>query len=81
MEITMKLVDAVYKRIVELANKNDKSIYKVAKDGNVPYSTIATMTRSNTVKLSTLYAVCDGLEVTLQDFFNSPLFDKNNILK
>lgn len=75
----MRLVDAVYARIVELANQEDKSFYKVARDGCVPYSTIVTMRRSSTVKLSTLYCVCDGLNITLKDFFDSPLFAKENI--
>ena len=75
----MRLVDAVYARIVELANQADKSFYKVARDGCIPYSTIATMRRSHTVKLSTLYGICEGLNTTLRDFFDSPLFAKENI--
>ena len=75
----MRLVDAVYERIRELANSCGKSLYKVARDGCVPYATIATMKRSSTVKLSTLYAVCEGLGVRLKDFFDSPLFDEENI--
>ena len=75
----MRLVDAVYQRIVDLANEGNKSLYKISKDGCIPYSTIATMKRSRTVKLSALYGVCDGLEMELKDFFDSPLFDKINI--
>lgn len=75
----MRLVDAIYQRIINLANSEDKSIYRIAIDGGVPYSTIATMKRSRTVKLSTIYGVCDGLNIELKDFFNSPLFDKENI--
>lgn len=75
----MRLVDAVYARIVELANQADQSFYKVARDGCIPYSTIATMRRSRTVKLSTLYGICEGLNTTLRDFFDSPLFAKKNI--
>lgn len=74
----MRLVDAVYTRIVELANQADQSFYKVARDGCIPYSTIATMRRSRTVKLSTLYGICEGLNTTLRDF-DSPLFAKENI--
>lgn len=75
----MRLVDAIYQRIVNLANSEDKSIYRVAIDGCVPYSTIATMKRSKTVKLSTIYGVCDGLNIALKDLFDSSLFDKENI--
>ena len=45
----------------------------------VPRTTIITMTRSNTVKLSTIYGICEGFNISLQEFFNSPLFDKENI--
>lgn len=75
----MRLVDAVYQRIIDLANEGNKSLYKISKDGCIPYSTIATMKRSRTVKLSTLYGVCEGLDMELKDFFDSPLFDKTNI--
>lgn len=75
----MRLVDAVYKRIIELAKEHKKSINALANLCGVPRPTIATMTRSSTVKLSTIYGICDGLNITLQDFFNSPLFARENI--
>ena len=37
------------------------------------------MTKSSTVKLSTVYGICAGLKITLQQFFDSPLFDPENI--
>lgn len=75
----MRLVDAVYKRIVDLAKERKLTINALANLSGVPRPTIVTMTKSSTVKLSTLYGICDGLNITLQDFFNSPLFSKENI--
>ena len=75
----MRLVDAVYARINELANENHLTINGLANLSGVPRPTIATMTRSTTVKLSTIYGICAGLNITLQDFFNSPLFKPENI--
>ncbi|MBD5085904.1 MAG: helix-turn-helix transcriptional regulator [Clostridiales bacterium] len=75
----MRLVDAVYKRIVDLAKERNLTINALANMSGVPRPTIVTMTRSSTVKLSTIYGICDGLNMTLQDFFNSPLFSKENI--
>ena len=75
----MRLVDAVYKRIVDLAKERNLTINALANMSGVPRPTIITMTRSSTVKLSTIYGICDGLNMTLQDFFNSPLFSKENI--
>ena len=51
----------------------------LANISGVPRPTIVTMTKSSTVKLSTIYGICDGLKITLQDFFASPLFDPENI--
>lgn len=75
----MRLVDAVYQRILELKSERTLSMNKLANLSGVPRPTIITMTRSTTVKLSTIYGICDGLGITLQEFFNSPLFDKVNI--
>lgn len=75
----MRLVDATYKRIVELAKKNHLSMNALANLSGVPRTTIITMTRSNTATLATIYGICDGLGMTLKDFFDSPLFDNANI--
>ena len=75
----MRLVDAVYKRIVGLVKERNLNMNALANLCGVPRTTIVTMTRSNTVKLSTVYGVCEGLQISLQDFFNSPLFDRENI--
>lgn len=75
----MRLVDAVYERIIGLAKERTISINALANLCGVPRPTIVTMTKSNTVKLSTIYGICDGLKITLQDFFNSPLFALENI--
>jgi len=76
----MRLVDAVYARILELVKQRQITINALANLSGVPRPTIVTMTRSTTVKLSTIYGICDGLKISLQDFFNSPLFDPENIL-
>ena len=75
----MRLVDAVYERIVVLAKERAITINALANLSGVPRPTIVTMTRSTTVKLSTIYGICAGLKITLQDFFNSPLFAPENI--
>lgn len=75
----MKLVDAVYARIVELAKSHNLSMNALSNVSGVPRTTIITMTNSSTVKLSTVYGICDGLNITLEQFFDSPLFDNENI--
>lgn len=75
----MRLVDAVYARIIELVKERQITVNALANLSGVPRPTIVTMTRSATVKLSTVYGICDGLKITLREFFDSPLFDSENI--
>lgn len=75
----MRLVDAVYAIIIELVKERQISVNALANLSGVPRPTIITMTRISTVKLSTIYGICNGLKITLQDFFNSPLFSPENI--
>lgn len=75
----MRLVDAVYKRILEYVKERQITVNALANLSGVPRPTIVTMTRSATVKLSTVYGVCAGLKITLREFFDSPLFAPENI--
>ena len=75
----MRLVDAVYERIIELVKERQINVNALANMSGVPRPTIVTMTRSTTVKLSTVYGICDGLKIPLKDFFDSPLFAPDNI--
>lgn len=75
----MRLVDAVYARIIELVKERQITVNALANLSGVPRPIIVTMTRSTTVKLSTIYGICEELEITLWDFFNSPLFSPENI--
>ena len=77
--IFMRLVDAVYARIIELVKERQLTVNAFANLCGVPRPTIVTMTRSSTVKLSTIHDICDGLQITLRDFFDSPLFAPDNI--
>lgn len=75
----MRLVDAVYERIEEYLKERGTNLNALAVKSGVPRATLATMTRSTTVKLSTIYGVCEGLGITIKDFFDSPLFDRENL--
>lgn len=55
------------------------TMYRLCVDGGVPYSTIATMRNSKTVTLATVYGICQGFKMPLSEFFNSPIFDEENI--
>lgn len=72
----MLLVEAVRIRIDELCQERNLTKYQLAKLSTIPRSAFTMMKTSNTIKLSTVSAICDGLEISLKDFFDSPLFDR-----
>ena len=76
----MRLVDAVYARITELMKERQITVNALANLSGVPRTIVVTMTRSSTVKLPTVSGICDGLGITLQEFFSSPLFSPDNII-
>lgn len=76
----MKLINAVCARIEELLKENLIDMSQLIEQSGIPQPTFATMKRNNTVKLSTVYGICEGLQITLKEFFNSPLFDRGNII-
>ena len=48
-------------------------------NGGIPYSTLSTMQKSQTVTLATVYAICIGFGMTLSQFFDSDLFAEEAI--
>ena len=77
----MRLNEAVSKRIKELCNTYNLTQYQLSQKTGVPQSTISTISKCkfNSMKLRIIYEICDGLEISLVDFFNSPLFDRMNL--
>lgn len=69
----------VLQRIRELLKLNRWSIYKLAKESGVPYSSLNNCFLRNTCPtVSTLEKLCAGLGISLSDFFNfkeNPLRD------
>ncbi len=73
----MTIGEAVRKRIIELTEKNNITINKLATISGITQSTLNNITsgRNNSATVSTIKKVCDGLEMDIRDFFDSPLFD------
>ena len=61
----MRLADAVYLRISEYVKERKINMNALANLSGVPRTTIITMTRSDTVKLSTIYGIYEGLNISL----------------
>lgn len=77
----MELNEAVSKRISELCKERELTQYALYKLTGVPQSTLSTIIncRFPGMKLRIIYEICDGLGITLKEFFDSPIFDRENI--
>ncbi len=77
----MKLEDAVNLRIEQLCLERKMTKYQLFKASGVPQSTLTSIKkkRSGSAKLITLYWICEGFDISLKEFFDSPLFQRENI--
>ena len=72
----MLIGEAVKLRILELCAQRELSINKLCTISGITQSTINNIVsgRNNSVTVSTIKKICDGLDITIQEFFNSALF-------
>jgi len=75
--MNMDTVLAVRNRILELCGEHDISINKLATISALPPSSVKNILygKSQNPKLLTIKMICDGLGITLGEFFNTPEFD------
>ncbi len=67
---------AVKKRILELCDERGLSVNKLCSISGVTQSTVSNIVngRNNSTTVATIKKLCDGLEITLEEFFSSALF-------
>ena len=72
----MNVGQAVRERIAELCEEQHITINKLANISGITQSTLNNIMsgRNNSTTISTIQKICDGLEITVTDFFDSPLF-------
>lgn len=77
----MQLNQAVSKRLQELLEEKDMTQYQLYMKSGLPKSTIGNVVNCtyDSVKLRVLHEICQGLEIGLNDFFDSPLFEEMNL--
>lgn len=77
----MKLKDAIAKRIKEIIKTKGITQYQLFKQSGVPQSTISTILNSETktTKISTIFEICDGLNIELSEFFDCDYMKTNNL--
>lgn len=73
----MNTKQAVARRIIELCRERDIAINALANLSGVSPSTIYSMLneKSQNPGVVSIKKLCDGLEISLRTFFDSPLFD------
>ena len=72
----MTIGEAVKERILELCEQRGLSVNKLCTMSGVTQSTVNNIVsgRNNSTTVSTIKKLCDGLEITIEDFFHSELF-------
>ena len=72
----MNIGEAVKLRIVELCAEKKITVNKLATISGLTQSTLSNIIsgRNNSTTVSTVKKICDGLEITIEDFFHSDLF-------
>lgn len=77
----MQLNKAVSTRLSELLAERNMTQYQLYMKSGVPKSTIGNVINCSydSVKLRVIHEICQGLEISVNEFFQSPLFDENNL--
>ena len=72
----MCIGEAVKERILELCQEKNISINKLSTMSGVTQSTVNNIVsgRNRSATISTIKKLCDGLGITIEQFFNSDLF-------
>jgi len=72
----MNIGQAVQERILELCRQRSISVNKLSTMSGVTQSTVNNIVsgRNNSPTVSTIKKLCDGLGITIEEFFNSELF-------
>ena len=73
----MKAKEAVAKRVIELCSERNIAVNALANISGVTPSTVYSMLneKSQNPGIVSIKKLCDGLEISLREFFDSNLFD------
>lgn len=77
----MKLSTAVAKRIGNILAEKQMSQYRLEKIIAMPHNTLKTLMsgRNKSVNLRTVMQIVKGLDMTVAEFFNDPLFESEDL--
>lgn len=77
----MQLNQAISERLTQLLKEKDMTQYQLHMKSGVPKSTIGNVVNCayDSVKLRIVHEMCQGLEISMCEFFQSPLFEESNL--
>lgn len=77
----MKLNEAISQRLKELLTAHGMTQYQLYMKSGVPKSTIGNVINCSydSVKLRIIHELCQSMEISIPEFFDSPLFDESNL--
>lgn len=72
----MKISEAMSKKLIKICKEENISVNKLATMSCLTQSTVQNIVEcnSNNPKLLTIIRMCDGLEISLHEFFDDELF-------
>lgn len=77
----MQLSQAVSMRVCELLQERSMTQYQLFSRSGVPKSTINNIINCSydSVKLRIIHEICQGFQISITEFFQSPLFEEDNL--
>lgn len=72
----MNISTAVAERVLELCRENNITVNKLSTISGVTQSTVNDIVnhRAKNIGIVTIKKLCDGLDITITDFFDTPTF-------
>ncbi len=73
----MDIGEAVKERILELCSQRNITVNRLATMSGVTQSTLNNIVsgRNHSTTIATLKKICDGLDISITDFFSSKVFE------
>ena len=73
----MTIGEAIRYRVLELCRENGITVNKLAIISGMTQSTLNNIVsgRNHSATVATIKKLCDGLDITLREFFDTPVFD------
>lgn len=76
----MNICAAVGKRIKQFLKERNMTTYRLEMETGILHTTMSNVIngKNQSVNLKTLMQICQGLKISLSEFFSDPIFDFDN---